>query len=202
MKNSVFISSILALGTIAIVAGDASALTLRTGSTTCSTRDLTFGGNNALACEGAYDGNDSNSDLSGVFGQSTWSEWAKVNSPGTQNKGLTLTGGGNKNGTYTLSGLSIGEHYMIALKGGPTFSLYDLGEVTTSSLSGDWFTDGILTGNKKNLQAPGLSHLTVYTVPGSNNEDNPQDVPEPLTILGTTIALGFGGLFKNRKNID
>jgi hypothetical protein len=53
-----------------------------------------------------------------------------------------------------------------------------------SATSGSWSTGDL--GNK------GISNFRVYTT-------SSQPVPEPLTILGTGAALGFGAMFRRRQ---
>ncbi len=174
-------SSFLASAVIAGTAINANAALVK-GAVNCSISNL--GG--ATACEGAFEGNDANQDLSGLFGVSTWTQWAKVDNDHGTNGGLTVAGGG-QDGTWSIAGLT--SPFMIVLKGGPSFSAYSMDGNTTS---GSWNTSGLFKGNDK--PGPGLSHFTVYVGPASP----PTPVPEPLTILGSALALGFGGLFKKK----
>jgi hypothetical protein len=208
MKKTIALSltSALAVGMTVLVGDNVNALTLTKGYTTCNTNNVTFslgdGFSNSRDCEGSYNGNDSNSDLSEIFGDNIfgdfdWQEWSKVNAGDASNinGGLTLNGAGSISGTYSLTGLNTNNYYMIALKGGPNFGLYYLGKVDSSSITGTWETDGIFKGNGQ--PNPGLSHFTVYTASGGSF--SPVSVPEPITILGSGVALVFGGILKNKK---
>ena len=171
--------SMMATSTVAISAVSASALTL-TGNVSCDPSEVT----GATACLGAYSGNDSNQDLSGLFNISDWTEVAKVDMSDAGvggNDGILTVGNGSTTGSWSVSSAP-SSPFMIVLKGGPTFSAYLMdGSVT----SGSWFTTGIEKGNGK--AGPDLSHLTVY-----------EAVPEPLTILGAGAAISFGTAFKRK----
>ncbi len=96
---------------------------------------------------------------------------------------MTVTGGGTSGG-WTLTGVDT-SNLMVVLKGGNSFSAYELNGAT----SGDWNTLGLEKGNGE--PGPGLSHFTVYEA---------EPVPEPLTILGSATALGIGGLLKREQS--
>ncbi|BAQ62636.1 hypothetical protein GM3708_3042 [Geminocystis sp. NIES-3708] len=162
----------------------------------CSTANLTT----SILCEGPFSGNDSNSNLDGIFGLNNWTEFAKVDDDNGTDKGLTVTGGGTSGG-WSLDLGGDGSHkysgVMAVLKGGPSYSAYLLGLDVLDNfnfLNGTWNTDGIYKGNGD--PNPGLSHFTIYTT----GKMPIRDVPEPLTILGTGLALGFGGLFKKQQD--
>lgn len=170
-----------------------------TSSVLCSTANLTT----SILCEGPFSGNDSNSDLNGIFGLNDWTEFAKVDGDSGTDKGLTVTGGGTSGGwSLNLGGDGLHKYsgVMAVLKGGPSYSAYLLGTDVLNNfkfLNGTWNTDGIYNGSGD--PNPGLSHFTIYTT-GKMPVTPPEDVPEPLTILGTGLALGFGGLFKKQQD--
>ena len=194
MKFSSLVPSVLAAAGVAVASSAFSpaqaALTL-TGNVSCSNSNLT----GSVACQGAYEGNDSNQDLGGLFDVDAWSELYKVDleeDNGTDG-GLEVTGGGTSGG-WSLTGIDFSTtDIMVALKGGPSFSAYKLDGVTTS---GSWNTDGIENGGGN--PNPGLSHFTVYQAPKPVTD--PEAVPEPLTILGSATALGIGGLLKRQQS--
>jgi hypothetical protein len=76
---------------------------------------------------------------------------------------------------------------MAVLKGGPTFSAYEI-DVALGT-SGSWDTTGILKGNDR--PGPGLSHLTLYQTGGSN--PTPRTVI-PLPAAAWLMIAGIGGL--------
>ena len=172
-------------------------------SVACSTNNLS----GANDCLGSFSGNDANSDLSGSFGINDWQEFSKIDldeDDSYSNSNLTVgLGEGDEDeedededeneaiqGSWQLNGLNANSDYMVALKGGPSYSLYYLGRGETTA-GGSWNTEGLAKGNGK--PSPGLSHFTVY-------KGNSQAVPEPTTILGVMLAGGIGAWCKNKCN--
>lgn len=148
----------------------------------------------ASSCLGIYSGNNSNQNLDGLFGYDWGGEIKVNNSFGTTTfNGITLnvtSNGSKSSGTWSLSGISLNNYNVMAvLKGGNSFTAYLL-----NSLNGTWNNNDILKGNGQ--RGAGLSHFSIYI---SAKTTPPQPVPEPLTILGTGLALGLGGLFKSRQ---
>jgi hypothetical protein len=175
-------ASVVAASLLSVSATGANALTLQGNQ--CSTSNLT----GSSACQGTYEGNDANQDLDGLFGKTGWSQLFKVDSSSGTDGNLTVTADGEKTGTWSLSGVSFDDYDLMAvIKGGDSFSAYSL-----SDLSGTWNTDGVVKGNGQ--PGPGLSHFTVYSIAKGPSEE----VPEPLTILGSGLALGFGAMFKKK----
>lgn len=159
-------------------------LPLADTSVSCDVSNLS----GALQCAGPFQGNDSNSILDDVFGQGEWEEIVKVDG-GTSANGLTVSGSGTS-GTWSFSG-SLGDfsQVMVALKGGPSFSLYEL---STGITSGSWDTFGIVKGNGQ--AGPGLSHFTLY---GRGEVPPPSAVPLPGPIWA--LLAGIGGLVALRR---
>ncbi|WP_204141902.1 PEP-CTERM sorting domain-containing protein [Halomicronema sp. CCY15110] len=183
-------SSLLAAGALAVSAIDASALDL-TGNVTCSTSNLV----GSSACEGAFEGNNSNQDLDGLFGIADWgNELFKLENGATSNGPLTVTpaGGTSGNWSITQSYLDGIDDLMFVIKGGPTFSAYLWDGLTTS---GTWNTDGIEKGN--GTAGPGLSHFSIYSVPRTT-EPPVETVPEPAAMAGL-LAVGAGIVVNRRK---
>lgn len=81
---------------------------------------------------------------------------------------------------------------MAILKGGPTFSAYELD--TTAGTKGTWRTNGIRNGDG----IPGLSHMTLYHAgsvtgtPRSGTSTGPS--PVQLPAAGWLLLAGLGGL--------
>lgn len=161
---------------LAVAASGASAKTMSlTDLGTCNISQLTT----STACEGAFMGNDSNSDLDGIFGKNGWTEIAKIDK-GTQDGILSITNAGGTSGNWSVSGWGSLTMVMAVLKGGPDFAAYLL---DLNSTSGTWNTLGLLKGNGK--PGPGLSHFTLYTT----------DAAEvPLPAAGWMMVAGLGGL--------
>lgn len=149
----------------------------------------------STACSGIWEGNDSNQDLSNLFGQATWTEVVKLDPPtGTAtrlNLSMTIVNNG-ATGTWALgaSGYAGLGPVMFVTKGGPTFSafLMDL-----NVLSGTWDTQSMLKGNGK--PGPGLSHFTVY----SAGQVPPPPPVVPLPAAGWLMIAGIAGLGAMRR---
>lgn len=177
-----------------LMSGGASALTLTTGATTCDVSNFTIGGSDSLNCEGAYDGNDSNQNLDGVFGLNDWTQIVKVDDPATggTGNGVTLTVGnpGGTSGTWSVDTWGGFTTVMAVLKGGPTFSAYELD--TTLGTFGSWDTSGILKGN--DTPGPGLSHLTLYWTGTPPDPTGGTIGAVPLPAAMWLLLAGIGGL--------
>lgn len=176
--------SALAFAALVASASFASAATLTTGSTTCSTGDLS----GSVDCEGAYSGNPS-PDIPGdtFFGLDDWVEINKAEASAWADGVITIdSGAGTDMGTFTLSGYSGYDSYMIAIKGGPTFSVYLMDGTT---LSGSWSTAGILKGN--NTPGPGLSNFSIW--------GSPTVVPLPAGVWLLLTGIAGLGLAKRRR---
>lgn len=94
-------------------------------------------------------------------------------------------------GTWSLAaGKSINSPFAIAMKGGPDYrvNVYFFNRGSNSS-SGTWNALNIVSEN--GIPLPYRSSLDIYTATA-------KDVPEPLSILGTGAALGFGVLLKRK----
>ncbi len=74
---------------------------------------------------------------------------------------------------------------LFSIKAGNGYALYYTDDL--SSISWD-------TSNRQNK---GLSHLSIWQGPGGGPQ---KEVPEPLTLLGSGLALGFGGMFQKKRN--
>ncbi len=153
----------------------------------------------SIDCEGAFSGN-ATPDIPGntYFGISDWTEILKVNSDSGTDSGsggfLEVTGGGTSGG-YSLTGLDAGHQYMVALKGGPSFSVYLL-EAGITDESGSWNTDGLFKGNGK--PGPGLSNVTVWKTRIA--PPPPERIPEPISTLAVFAfgAVAAGGALKKK----
>jgi hypothetical protein len=205
-------ASVLATGLMALAPSQAQAAACQTGGIT---------GGFGLAplspiCYGVLiDNNESAADLNnvngfnppgssnpipvgGAWGYTDWSFIAKVDTPGGQSgtDGAFLTinesanPSGTQAGTWQFTNFEIGKQYALVVKGGTSWSAYGFNATATSS-SGDW--SAVLAGLVNNGgQTPNLSHFSIY--------ERGTPVPEPLTLLGSGIALGFGMYTKRKLN--
>lgn len=183
--------TLVATAALALLAGGAQAATLTLTNVGCNISQLTT----STACEGAYAGNDSNSNLDGIFSSNGWAELAKVNSSAGTDGFLTVTAASDKkSGTWSWTATGGWAPYtkvMAVLKGGPTFSAYLL---NLTSTSGNWNTQGIATGGGK--AGPDLSHFSLYWATkdsGTGGGGGGGTTPVPLP-AGLPLMLGGFGL--------
>lgn len=185
----------------------ASSLTLTTGATTCSTEDLT----SSVACEGAFDGNDSNQNLDGLFPAGSWSELFKIdlddNEISDSGNGLEITlsnlndpdDATSGEWAVTSGGFDPLKQYMFVLKGGPTFAAYlmNFPAQPITETSGIWDTSGIFTGGQSPAPGPGLSHFTVYNRLAGDGVNG--EIPLPAGIWLLLGGLGVVGALARRR---
>ena len=189
MKSLDTMKTLMAAGALAVSAGAVSASTLTPiAGSSCSTDPTSFviGSEPAFSmpCEGIFDGNPSNTINANTeaFGITGWMEIVKVDdaapSPATKN-GITLTVNvlGDTHGTWSVSEWPSFPYIMVALKGGPTFSLFKIDP--SKGLSGTWDTASLQTGGG-DLE-PGLSNVTVWAA-------------IPLPAAGWLLLAGLGAL--------
>ena len=108
------------------------------------------------------------------------------------------TGGTNDSGTPTgdVFGFALGS----GSTGGAPAIVLPFNYVSNTNLSGS------LTFNNTDFASLGIDNTQSYTWTLDANGDtitmqfDGQDVPEPLTILGTLLAGGFGVAMKKRRN--
>lgn len=142
----------------------------------------------ATACNGAFSGNDSNSNLDGLFGLTGWNELFKLNGgSGTAGAdGIELTVSDNNDGkSWMINSFGDLESVMFIMKGGPSFSAFLM---NTSILSGSWDNLSMFNGGGRNAD---LSHWSVYAT------SNP--APIPLPAAGVLLITALGGLAAMRR---
>ncbi|BAU13867.1 hypothetical protein LEP3755_44100 [Leptolyngbya sp. NIES-3755] len=160
----------------------------------------------ADSCAGVYNGNDSLTDLtskiSTVPGLSAawgtgWTNVGRVNDPsasGSTVNGFTVASIG-QTGTWNIGGITIPSgkvlsSFIIALKAANDYAYYHFGSATP--LSGSWSTANFLNNGGRQ---PDLSHATLY----AQFDNAPNAVPEPFTIVGSTVALGVGAMMRKKQ---
>lgn len=180
---------------VALVAGTAaSAKPVKPGELPGCNVDSVEG---ALECAGVFSGNDSNSDLGGLFGQDTWTEVLKLDagSGTTSGNGITLsvTNTGN-GGTWSIDTYAGFAPVMFVTKGGNSYSafLMDL-----KTLTGSWDTLSMLKGNGK--PGAGLSHWTIYQAGTLPVQPGPGPAPVPLPAGLWFLSAGIAGLSLLRR---
>lgn len=184
---STLIGASVAVAAVAALAPGANALTLNGHSCTKGTVTGT------VSCEGAFNGNNSNQDLDGLFGFDWGDEVLKAEGDnGFMDGDLDIDfTSGETSGTWDLSGFDLGlyDQLMFVVKGGTTFSAYLWDGVATS---GTWNTLGIVNGGGK---TPGLSHFSVYGIQGDGDTE---DVPEPFATVGLLAIVGGAAMLRRR----
>jgi hypothetical protein len=162
----------------------------------------------ATACSGIWEGNDSNQDLSGLFGIATWTEVVKHNSGAagsTANNGveLTIDYPVGSAATWAVDTYNNNDPVIFVLKAANTFSAFLM---NTAILSGTFDTQSALSGGintpaQNRDRGPGLSHWTIYSG-GTGGGVIVPPVPLPATLPLLLTAIGFGGftLRKSRKS--
>jgi hypothetical protein len=203
MKFTSFFPALVAATGVALVATAIPATAAQvTTAVSCTSGSVTAGGNGYSSCSGPISGNNrgagtdnlqfrlNSNNLSllpqvGTALDFTKYTWALA----TTSLGFDNTNDGGTSGKWSLaSGKSVNAPFVIAVKGGPDYSAYFF-NAGSNITSGTWNTFGIVKGNGS--PGPGLSHLDIYTATA-------KDVPEPLSILGTGVAFGFGGILKRK----
>lgn len=159
------------------------ATAIGTSLLTASILSMSALGASAASLIGTYEGNDTGDkgtaieNLNDILGP-TWTLAGKSD----EGLGNFLSGGHDELSGVWSTGLSGAGAFSV--KAGDGYLLFETDNISTI----DWSTVGLTVG--KNGNTPGLSHLSVYT----------NDVPEPLTLMGSAVALGFGGYFQRKRN--
>ena len=147
----------------------------------------------AATLVGTYNGNDDKSPV--TYNGVTYDFFSKYN---TADSGVvadgtfedkvfdiaaTVTDGNEWKGGTANGGTGAG---LFSVKAGNGYALY----YTDDLSSIEWDTS--------DRQNKGLSHLSIWAGPGGGNPT--EEVPEPLTMMGSAVALGFGGYFQKKRN--
>lgn len=137
-------------------------------------------------CSGAWDGNNKNQ--AGDVAAQVLADWALKLGAGQDIAGSLNTSSG------TLSFASQSGTFVIALKAGDAFSLYEFNAAGIvggiSSLSFDTAGVGFLSGGNNAHFGQGLSHATLYIA---------ADVPEPQSAALMLAGIGLLGAFARRR---
>lgn len=142
-------------------------------------------GASAASLIGVFDGNDDKSPV--TYNGVTYDFFGKFDVDGAQYEGelFTIDLGDLDDGEAKAGTASAGTGSgVFAVKAGRQYALYFTEDLSSIS----WDTSDL--GNK------GLSHLSIWQGPTGPQKE----VPEPLTLLGSGLALGFGGYFQKKRN--
>jgi len=168
--------------------------------TNCANGSVIAGGLGFSDCAGTFTGNDTGAGnplltalMGGLFegyssAEGTWSLYGKSddgNSKLTAGNGLT-------SGTWNVSEAIKGP-FVMSLKASTFYSAY-LFDNVGSFTGGTFNTSGV--AQKSNGSSPALSHGSLFVF--TPNAKPSTAVPEPFTILGTTVAAGIGYSLKKR----
>ena len=176
---------------------------LQTTSIDCSDSNFTLtggNGNGLLGCSGAFSGNDTKQtddildELSKQFGGNA-SDWSfdEADKSDSNGNGIFTSNPEDTSGTLTFDSPVTGT-FAISLKAANSFSLFGFDGGTTGISSIGFITNGVSTN--PNGKPQNLSHASFYQFTSQPS----QPVPEPLTILGSGVALGFGAFMKRKMN--
>ena len=91
------------------------------------------------------------------------------------------------------------QDYLVSLFNGTT-NIADFNVTALSGQAGGFF--GVSTNIPNQITSVSINNSSLFEVVDnvSFSSEPVQDVPEPLTILGTSVALGLGTLMKRRKS--
>jgi|GEM_PF-1718520 len=158
----------------------------------------------ADSCQGPINGNDTLDAVQAYLGNE-WEFLAKDNNgDGVDEWGnsfdekqyFSLTGGSGTSGTWSFDIIPDDvTEFAIAIKGGPSFSLYKFDDLDTTT--GAWDTKGIFKGNGD--PSPGLSHFSVFIK--RTPTEPPEGIPEPAAMAGL-MAVGAGIVLNRRKKAE
>ncbi|HIK15152.1 MAG TPA: PEP-CTERM sorting domain-containing protein [Leptolyngbyaceae cyanobacterium M33_DOE_097] len=169
--------------------------------TNCANGSVTAGGLGFSDCAGTFTGNDTGSGdplltalMGGLFegyssAEGTWSLYGKSD----DGKGNLIAGNGLTSGTWNVSEAITGP-FVMSLKASNFYSAYLFDESFGSVTGGTFNTSGV--AQKSGGGSPGLSHGSLFVF--TPNTKPSTAVPEPFTILGTTVAAGIGYSLKKR----
>ena len=156
----------------------------------------------STACIDQQSGNDSNTAVSGFFGETGWTQVAKVDEPATSNGKLTITytgGAPSLSGSWSVTSWAGVAKAMLILKASSGYAAYLLD--ITAGTSGEWVTQALMNngGNQ-----PAISHVSLYEVACQPNDpscDPPVNfnVPVPAGLPLIMTALGVFGIVRSRK---
>lgn len=187
-------ASALATGLLTFAPSQAQAAACQVGGITSTSGFSLIG---SPVCYGQTSGNDNDAALNGYWGSSNWEQIGKLNTPGSSSGTGTIVINPipGKLGTWSYDNFIAGMRYALVVKGGPNFSTYGFVANATTG-NGNWNNAlaGLVVGNKNNT--PNLSHFSIY------QDNNSTPVPEPITLIGSGIALGFGAFLKRKTKQD
>ncbi|MBE8970456.1 PEP-CTERM sorting domain-containing protein [Nostocales cyanobacterium LEGE 12452] len=171
----------------------------------CSTSNISLGGVNATACEGAFSGNDTGAGNpletlldGGLFASSVGTaDWTLLAKSDESNSLFTAANGTNI-GSWSLSQPLTSNTFVVSLKSSTKYSAYLFKDYDWSQgLTGVFNTIGVDLNGRGNA-GKDLSHASLFVSNIKSNPD-PQAVPEPATLLGLGLAAG-GMVISRRRN--
>jgi hypothetical protein len=200
-------TSVLALGMLAFSPSRAQGAPCGLGGITASGFTLIDGPD----CYGALNGIDGENPINGIQGipsvgpnegdfipggawnYQNWTFLAKEEGGIPLGEGnLVIDSLGSQTGTWSYNNFDVGKQYALVLKAANLWSVYGFTATATSG-GGNWSSSsaGLVNGGGTVF---GLSHFSIYEGIAST------PVPEPLTLLGSGIALGFGAFMKRKMD--
>ena len=181
----------------------------------CNVLDIT----GATACAGPFDGNDSQGDKwsielnnNDIFGDYTWYEADKIDvvegASSLESDFFKISydqaSSAEQWSVGTIEFLKdIDFQFAMSLKTSTNWNLYSFDGVTQGTIL-DFDTINVARTGKNNSGNSGkaLSHSTLYISDNSvNSNPNPQEVPEPVSLLGllAVATMGAGSVLKHKQ---
>jgi hypothetical protein len=196
MKYTSVLSALLVASGITIAA---TAVNPSVAITLCTDSGYNAGGSTYTSCSGPISGNNRGSQNSNLlntlnngqltdltqlggsldFTQYDWQDSTTALNLQPQSNGTS--------GNWSIT-TAIDSPFAIAVKGGPTYSVYFFNGLTNIT-GGFWDTLGINKGN--GTRGPDLSHMDIYTTTST-------PVPEPITMLGLGVGTVGMGMLKRK----
>ena len=198
MFKSIKFGALLAGAVVALLASAPSHAALVPTTPACTNGGaLTAMQPDAVACLGAFSGNDANQQadvltaitngFNPIVGDGLWSLTEKVDAGGTGSVIQNVPGATSGNIAFTTA---FTDYFALILKASNQFSIYLFDGNVAPISSVDFTTIGASVNGKGKAQE--LSHATLYSV--KIDDENPSEVPIPagILLLGSGIALvGF-----------
>ncbi|MBD2362492.1 PEP-CTERM sorting domain-containing protein [Anabaena minutissima FACHB-250] len=170
----------------------------------CSTTNISLGGVEATACDGATAGNDTGSGNletrldNGLFSDLVGSgvDWTELGKSDNLSNLFIEAANGSTTGSWSLKQALSSNTFVVSLKASNSYSAYLFKDYDFSQgLTGIFNTIGVSVNGQGRAQA--LSHASLFVSDITFGDPDPQSVPEPATLLG--LGLAASGMLISRR---